>query len=71
MRSASICAFNAERDYDRYVVPLHVASSIAAAVKIQRLVEEDKSACRREQCTSPGIMSAVTSAVIGTSGPAR
>ena len=35
--------FNPDRDYDRYVKFLGiVASSIAQAVKIQRLVEEDK-----------------------------
>ena len=49
-RSASTCAFKPERDYDRSVKFLGVvASMIAQAVKIQRLIEEDKRRLRRRE----------------------
>ena len=66
--------FNADRDYDRYVKFLGiVASSIAAAVKIQRLVEEDK---RRLVDENTHLRQELKerydfSSIIGTSGPVR
>src|SRR6478735_961758 len=58
--------FNADRDYDRYVKFLGiVASSIAAAVKIQRLVDENTH-LRQELKERYDF-----SSIIGTSGPVR
>ena len=66
--------FNADRDYERYVKFLGiVASSIAAAVKIQRLVEEDK---RRLVDENTHLRQELKerydfSSIIGSSGPVR
>src|SRR3954471_365562 len=66
--------FNADRDYDRYVKFLGiVTSSIAQAVKIQRLVEEDKKRLvdenthLRQELKERYDFSSIT----GTSGPVR
>ena len=55
-RWRSICKFKAERDFDRSVKFLGVvASMIAQAIKIQRLIEEDKRRLRgREHAPAPG-----------------
>jgi Nif-specific regulatory protein len=66
--------FNADRDYDRYVKFLAiVASSIAQAVKIQRLVEEDKKRLVDEnQHLRQELKERYDfSSIIGTSGPVR
>src|SRR3954467_6485282 len=66
--------FNADRDYDRYVKFLGiVASSIAAAVKIQRLVEEDKKRLVDEKTHLRLELKERYdfSSIIGTSGPVR
>jgi Nif-specific regulatory protein len=66
--------FNPDRDYDRYVKFLGVAaSSIAQAVKIQRLVEEDK---KRLVDENTHLRQELRdrydfSTIIGTSGPVR
>src|SRR3954452_16516554 len=66
--------FNPDRDYDRYVKFLGiVASSIAAAVKIQRLVEEDKKRLVDENTHLRLELKERYdfSSIIGTSGPVR
>src|SRR3954469_10807054 len=66
--------FNADRDYDRYVKFLGiVASTIAAAVKIQRLVEEDKKRLVDENTHLRLELKERYdfSSIIGTSGPVR
>ena len=66
--------FNADRDYDRYVKFLGiVASSIAAAVKIQRLIEEDKKRLVDENTHLRQELKERYdfSSIIGTSGPVR
>jgi Nif-specific regulatory protein len=66
--------FNADRDYERYVKFLGiVASSIAAAVKIQRLVEEDKKRLVDENTHLRQELKERYdfSSIIGTSGPVR
>src|SRR4051794_25924705 len=66
--------FNPDRDYDRYVKFLGiVASSIAAAVKIQRLVEEDKKRLVDENTHLRQELKERYdfSSIIGTSGPVR
>src|SRR3954462_4332365 len=66
--------YNADRDYDRYVKFLGiVASSIAAAVKIQRLVEEDKKRLVDENTHLRLELKERYdfSSIIGTSGPVR
>src|SRR4051812_231277 len=66
--------FNPDRDYDRYVKFLGiVASSIAQAVKIQRLVEEDKKRLVDEnQHLRQELRERYDfSSIIGSSGPVR
>jgi len=66
--------FNADRDYERYVKFLGiVASSIAQAVKIQRLVEEDKKRLVDENTHLRQELKERYdfSSIIGTSGPVR
>jgi Nif-specific regulatory protein len=66
--------FNPDRDYDRYVKFLGVAaSSIAQAVKIQRLVEEDKKRLVDENTHLRQELKERYdfSTIIGTSGPVR
>jgi len=66
--------FNPDRDYDRYVKFLAiVASSIAQAVKIQRLVEEDKKRLVDEnQHLRQELKERYDfSSIIGSSGPVR
>ena len=66
--------FNPDRDYDRYVKFLGiVASSIAQAVKIQRLVEEDKKKLVDENTHLRQELKERYdfSTIIGTSGPVR
>src|SRR3954470_1020533 len=66
--------FNPDRDYDRYVKFLGiVASSIAQAVKIQRLVEEDKKRLGDEnQHLRQELRERYDfSSIIGSSGPVR
>ena len=66
--------FNADRDYERYVKFLGiVASSIAAAVKIQRLVEEDKKRLVDENTHLRQELKERYdfSSIIGSSGPVR
>jgi Nif-specific regulatory protein len=66
--------FNADRDYERYVKFLGiVASSIAQAVKIQRLVEEDKKKLVDENTHLRQELKERYdfSSIIGTSGPVR
>jgi Nif-specific regulatory protein len=66
--------FNPDRDYDRYVKFLGiVASSVAQAVKIQRLVEEDKKRLVDEnQHLRQELKERYDfSSIIGSSGPVR
>jgi Nif-specific regulatory protein len=66
--------FNADRDYERYVKFLGiVASSIAQAVKIQRLIEEDKKRLVDENTHLRQELKDRYdfSSIIGTSGPVR
>ena len=66
--------FNPDRDYDRYVKFLGiVASSIAQAVKIQRLVEEDKKRLVDENTHLRQELKERYdfSSIIGSSGPVR
>jgi Nif-specific regulatory protein len=66
--------FNPDRDYDRYVKFLGiVASSVAQAVKIQRLVEEDKKRLVDEnQHLRQELRERYDfSSIIGSSGPVR
>jgi Nif-specific regulatory protein len=66
--------FNPDRDYERYVKFLGiVASSIAQAVKIQRLVEEDKKRLVDENTHLRQELKERYdfSTIIGTSGPVR
>ena len=66
--------FNPDRDYERYVKFLGiVASSVAAAVKIQRLVEEDKKRLVDENTHLRQELKERYdfSSMIGTSGPVR
>ena len=66
--------FNPDRDYDRYVKFLGiVASSIAQAVKIQRLVEDDKKRLVDENTHLKQELRERYdfSSIIGTSGPVR
>jgi Nif-specific regulatory protein len=66
--------FNPDRDYDRYVKFLGiVASSIAQAVKIQRLVEEDRKRLVDENTHLRQELRERYdfSSIIGTSGPVR
>jgi Nif-specific regulatory protein len=66
--------FNPDRDYDRYVKFLGiVASSIAQAVKIQRLIEEDKKKLLDENTHLRQELKERYdfSTIIGTSGPVR
>jgi Nif-specific regulatory protein len=66
--------FNPDRDYDRYVKFLGVAaSSIAQAVKIQKLVEEDKKRLVDENTHLRQELKERYdfSTIIGTSGPVR
>jgi Nif-specific regulatory protein len=66
--------FNPDRDYDRYVKFLGiVASSIAQALKIQRLVEEDKKRLVDENTHLRQELKERYdfSTIIGTSGPVR
>jgi Nif-specific regulatory protein len=66
--------FNADRDYDRYVKFLGiVASSIAQAVKIQKLIEEDKKRLVDENIHLRQELKERYdfSTIIGTSGPVR
>ncbi len=66
--------FNPDRDYDRYVKFLGIAaSSIAQAVKIQRLVEEDKKRLVDENTHLRQELKERYdfSTIIGTSGPVR
>lgn len=66
--------FNPERDYDRYVKFLGiVASNIAQAIKIQRLVEEDKKRLVDENADLKRELKQRYdfSSIIGSSGPIR
>jgi Nif-specific regulatory protein len=66
--------FNPDRDYDRYVKFLGVAaSSIAQALKIQRLIEEDKKRLVDENIHLRQELKERYdfSTIIGTSGPVR
>src|SRR5580765_1082172 len=66
--------FNPDRDYDRYVKFLGVAaSSVAQALKIQRLVEEDKKRLVDENLHLKQELKERYdfSMIIGTSGPVR
>jgi Nif-specific regulatory protein len=66
--------FNPDRDYDRYVKFLGVAaSSIAQALKIQRLIEEDKKRLVDENTHLRQELKERYdfSTIIGTSGPVR
>src|SRR5438045_2923018 len=66
--------FNPDRDYDRYVKFLGVAaSSIAQAIKIQRLIEEDKKRLVDENTHLRQELKERYdfSTIIGTSGPVR
>jgi Nif-specific regulatory protein len=66
--------FNPDRDYERYVKFLGiVASSIAQAVKIQRLIEEDKKRLVDENTHLRQELKERYdfSSIIGTSGPVR
>jgi Nif-specific regulatory protein len=66
--------FNPDRDYDRYTKFLGiVASSIAQAIKIQRLVEEDKKRLVDENTHLRQELKERYdfSSIIGTSGPVR
>jgi Nif-specific regulatory protein len=66
--------FNPDRDYDRYVKFLGVAaSSIAQAIKIQRLIEEDKKKLVDENTHLRQELKERYdfSTIIGTSGPVR
>jgi len=66
--------FNPERDYDRYVKFLGiVASSVAQAVKIQRLVEDDKKRLVDENLHLKQELRERYdfSSIIGSSGPVR
>jgi Nif-specific regulatory protein len=66
--------FNPDRDYDRYVKFLGiVASTIAQAVKIQRLIEEDKKRLVDENTHLRQELKERYdfSTIIGTSGPVR
>jgi Nif-specific regulatory protein len=66
--------FNADRDYDRYVKFLGiVTSSIAQAVKIQKLIEEDKKRLVDENIHLRQELKERYdfSTIIGTSGPVR
>jgi Nif-specific regulatory protein len=66
--------FNADRDYERYVKFLGiVASIIAAAVKVQRLVEDDKKKLLAENTQLRQELKERYdfSSIIGSSGPVR
>src|SRR5262249_58689296 len=66
--------FNPDRDYDRYLKFLGVAaSSIAQALKIQRLIEEDKKRLVDENTHLRQELKERYdfSTIIGTSGPVR